>query len=68
MDDGRLIVFYEALIEVVTVWGHWFWHHAIVILPELIGGFVAYFMHQLYHELFRKPGRTLLRIVLRRRL
>jgi hypothetical protein len=33
--------------------------------PELIGGFVGYFLHEIHHSLFRRPAQLLKRLLRR---
>lgn len=46
--------------------GAWVTEHALKFFPEILGGFGAYFLHELYHHLFKRPGRTLLGLLFRK--
>lgn len=34
-------------------------HHAETLLPELVGGFVGYFIHAIHHHVFKSVFRFL---------
>lgn len=45
----------------------WFFDHLVKIVPEVVGGFVAYCLHLAYHEVWKKPGHWLTRRLRRSR-
>lgn len=43
----------------------WVTDHLRTIAPEIVGGFVAYFLHQTYHAIWKRPAHFLLRLIFR---
>lgn len=44
----------------------WAVDHVVKIVPEILGGFIAYCLHLAYHEVWKKPGHFITRRILRR--
>lgn len=57
-----MIAFLLVSIEL----GRFVAEHIGTLLPEFVGGFVAYVLHQTYHEIWKRPAHRLIRLVFRR--
>jgi hypothetical protein len=50
-----------------VTWFSWLLDHAHEEVGLLSGGFVAYFLHTLYHRVWHRPTQFLMRRIFRRR-